>query len=109
MAPMFPAILILIGSATDKEAIEKSGMLEVLNTVGVSWEVSVLSAHRHGEKLDAYCKQAKARGTRVFIGVASMSAQLPGAMAAALEGTHPVSGSPCRPRSSQAPLMRSLP
>jgi len=85
---------IVLGSKSDQEVIEGSGMCDILNQCGVIWEMSIISAHRHPEKLVEYCKGAKDRDIRVFIGVAGMSAALPGVIAANIDHSLPVIGVP---------------
>jgi len=73
---------IILGSESDIETLKKSRMLEILDKVGIRYEVSVISAHRNPEILHKYCADAKEINRRViFIGVAGMSAALPGMIA----------------------------
>lgn len=72
---------IIIGSKTDEGKIKNSGMLDLLNQVEVSWDLSIISAHRHKEKLRKHCNAAIHEGTKVFITAAGMSAGLPGDVA----------------------------
>lgn len=46
---------IIVGSENDLPKIETSGMLEILKAMGVTYRVSVLSAHRHHQKLHEHC------------------------------------------------------
>lgn len=72
---------IIIGSGTDEKKIKESGMLDFLNQVKVSWDLSIISAHRHKEKLNKHCTAVIHEGTKVFIAAAGMSAALPGDVA----------------------------
>ncbi|MCH7828576.1 AIR carboxylase family protein [Patescibacteria group bacterium] len=72
-------IIVILGSTSDEEAVRSSKMFEVLDEVGVSWTAAAISAHRNPEELRDYCLSS---GGKVFIGVAGMSAALPGAIAA---------------------------
>ncbi|HMA41846.1 MAG TPA: 5-(carboxyamino)imidazole ribonucleotide mutase [Gemmatimonadales bacterium] len=71
-----PDVLILVGSESDKPRIEPA--FEVLNKAGVSYEFHVSSAHRTPDRTGELVKGAKARGVRVLICGAGLSAALPG-------------------------------
>lgn len=71
---------ILSGSASDEGLVKK--ITEVLDTFGIKWEYQVLSAHRTPNKVGTFCKSAEGKGFQVLIGVAGLSAALPGVMAA---------------------------
>jgi len=74
-----PLVGILIGSESDREAIEPA--VEELNDRGISNEVRVLSAHRDPRAVAEYASTAALRGVRVLIAGAGMSAALPGVVA----------------------------
>lgn len=74
-----PLVGILIGSESDREAIEPA--VEELNDRGISNEVRVLSAHRDPCAVAEYASTAALRGVRVIIAGAGMSAALPGVVA----------------------------
>lgn len=74
-----PFVGILIGSESDREAIEPA--VEELNDRGISNEVRVLSAHRDPRAVAEYASTAALRGVRVIIAGAGMSAALPGVVA----------------------------
>jgi 5-(carboxyamino)imidazole ribonucleotide mutase len=74
-----PLVGILIGSESDREAIEPA--VEELNDRGISNEVRVLSAHRDPRAVAEYGSTAALRGVRVIIAGAGMSAALPGVVA----------------------------
>jgi 5-(carboxyamino)imidazole ribonucleotide mutase len=84
-----PDVEIIIGSTSDQPKIESSGMLEILKAMGVSYRVSAVSAHRHPEDLESLCLCSD---SKVFIGIAGMSAALPGAIAALTNRQSPVLG-----------------
>ncbi len=69
-------VAILIGSESDRHIADRTA--KVLNEAGVDNEVRVLSAHRSPAELDEYILTCDAR---VFIGIAGLSAALPGAIA----------------------------
>lgn len=75
------AVEIILGSESDLEAVKASKMLEILDKVGVAYRLSVISAHRNPEALRLHCIDAINAGIPIFIGVASMAAALPGAIA----------------------------
>lgn len=58
-------------------------MLDIIDEVlgADTRTISICSAHRNPEDLAIFAKEAYARGTTVFIGVAGMAAALPGALA----------------------------
>jgi phosphoribosylamine--glycine ligase len=55
---------------------------EVLDGLGVPSELTVASAHRNPDRVAEYARGAAARGLKVIIAGAGMSAALPGAIAA---------------------------
>ena len=81
---------IILGSASDLPHARKIG--DTLNELGVSFEVTIASAHRTPDDTAAYARNARARGLEVIIAVAGLSAALPGAVAA--QTTLPVIGVP---------------
>ena len=78
-----PLVGILIGSESDREAIEPAG--GELDSRGISWELRVLSAHRDPRAVAEYASTAALRGMRVIIAAAGMAAALPGVVAAYTE------------------------
>jgi phosphoribosylaminoimidazole carboxylase PurE protein len=78
------------GSKSDFPVLEKA--VALLNQLGVSNELLVVSAHRTPDRLFAYAETAAARGVEVIIAGAGGAAHLPGMVAAK---THlPVIGVP---------------
>jgi phosphoribosylaminoimidazole carboxylase PurE protein len=75
-----PLVGIVMGSESDMEAMEKAAT--VLRDRGIPHELKVMSAHREPDVVAEYAKSAKARGLRVVIAGAGISAALPGAVAA---------------------------
>lgn len=69
-------ITIIAGSESDRDLVKKVG--EVLDEFGVEYESHVASAHRTPEKLKEI---VEASDSDVFIGVAGLSAALPGVIA----------------------------
>ncbi len=74
-----PLVAVLMGSKTDTEALKPT--LETLNSLGISHEVSVISAHRNPEKARQFGLTARERGIEVIIAAAGGAAHLPGALA----------------------------
>jgi len=68
--------------------------LEELAEAGIECELEVRSAHRTPEAVTEYARSARARGLRVLIAGAGLSAALPGAVAAHTD--LPVIGVPLR-------------
>ena len=83
-------IYILMGSPNDLDQIKAAGMGAYFDAVGVTYEVTVCSAHRNIPELEQYTQKALQVGARVFIGVAGMAAALPGALAGLTGMTVPV-------------------
>lgn len=73
-------VAILTGSPNDLETVRKAQ--EVLEQLGITSELKVLSAHRTPERVTAYIEKAGARGIEVFIACAGMANHLAGAVAA---------------------------
>jgi 5-(carboxyamino)imidazole ribonucleotide mutase len=91
-----PLVGILVGSESDREAMQPA--LDELDARTISYEFSVLSAHRDPEKVAEYAATAARRGLRVLIAGAGMAAALPGVVAAHTE--LPVIGVPLRSEKS---------
>ena len=73
-------VSIVMGSDSDMSVMKKAA--EVLDELGVSYEVRIISAHREPELFFEYAKGAEAAGTKVIIAGAGMAAHLPGMCAA---------------------------
>lgn len=87
---MQPHVGIIMGSKSDWPTMERAATL--LDELGISYEVEVVSAHRTPDKLFAYAKSAQARGLKVIIAGAGGAAHLPGM--AASQTDLPVVGVP---------------
>ena len=70
-------VLILTGSKSDEEIARQ--VIDVLTAFGVEYRYEVASAHRNPEKVDRLVRESTAD---VFVGIAGMSAALPGVIAA---------------------------
>ncbi|WP_373514369.1 5-(carboxyamino)imidazole ribonucleotide mutase [Persicitalea sp.] len=81
---------IIMGSISDRKVMEQAA--EVLNELGVAFEMEIVSAHRTPERMLEYAKTARQRGLKVIVAGAGGAAHLPG-MVASLT-TLPVIGVP---------------
>ncbi len=81
---------IIMGSDSDLPVMRAAA--EILDELGVSYELTIVSAHRTPQRLYDYAQNAESRGLRVIIAGAGGAAHLPG-MAAALSEL-PVIGVP---------------
>lgn len=77
---MIPLIAILMGSQSDWETMSHAA--ETLETLGLPYEVKVVSAHRTPDLLFAFAESAAGRGIEVIIAGAGGAAHLPGMLAA---------------------------
>lgn len=73
-------VSIVMGSDSDMSVMKKAA--EVLDELGVSYEVRIISAHREPDLFFEYAKGAEAAGVKVIIAGAGMAAHLPGMCAA---------------------------
>jgi 5-(carboxyamino)imidazole ribonucleotide mutase len=80
-------IAVISGSRSDQAIVDK--VASKLEEKGASFEHKVLSAHRNPQELEDYISKTDAR---VFIGIAGLSAALPGVIAS--KTTRPVIGVP---------------
>ena len=80
-------VSIVLGSASDERIAERT--TAVLKEHGVTFDSSVISAHREPEKLDHFIKSSECK---VFIAIAGLSAALPGVIAS--KTSRPVIGVP---------------
>jgi phosphoribosylamine--glycine ligase len=73
-------VLILMGSDSDAPIMTAAG--DVLTELGVSWDMTVASAHRSPARVIRLISEAPGRGVRVFIVGAGAAAHLAGVVAA---------------------------
>jgi 5-(carboxyamino)imidazole ribonucleotide mutase len=71
---------IIMGSSSDWETMR--GAAEVLDSLGIAYEVRVVSAHRTPDLLFEYAATARERGLKAIIAGAGGAAHLPGMTAA---------------------------
>lgn len=69
-----------MGSASDLPKMQAAA--DMLDVLGVAYEIDIVSAHRTPEKLHEYASTAEARGLKVIIAGAGGAAHLPGMVAA---------------------------
>jgi 5-(carboxyamino)imidazole ribonucleotide mutase len=74
-----PTVAVVCGSRSDLPTLK--GCFDVLDEYRISWEASVISAHRQADTLHAYVEEAERAGVRLFIGAAGLAAHLPGVLA----------------------------
>jgi 5-(carboxyamino)imidazole ribonucleotide mutase len=77
---MRPLVGVIMGSKSDWETLRHAA--ETLETLGIPYEVRVVSAHRTPDLMAEYAKTAKERGLLVIIAGAGGAAHLPGMTAA---------------------------
>jgi len=70
---------IVMGSKTDRDIVKPA--MDMLERLGIDYEVSIISAHRNPEKLREYGLKAEERGVEVIIAAAGGAAHLPGILA----------------------------
>ena len=68
-----------MGSASDEAEVQPT--MDTLESLGVDYEVRVMSAHRTPERVHEYATTARERGIEVLIAAAGGSAALGGALA----------------------------
>jgi phosphoribosylaminoimidazole carboxylase PurE protein len=70
---------IIMGSDSDLSIMRQAA--EVLDTLGIAYELTIVSAHRTPDRMFAYAREAESRGLRVIIAGAGGAAHLPGMVA----------------------------
>lgn len=85
-----PLISIVMGSSSDKEALQDA--IDLLDEFEIGYELQVQSAHRTPEAMMEYAKAALSRGVKTIIAAAGGAAHLPGMIASLT--TLPVIGVP---------------
>jgi len=77
---MTPLVGLIMGSKSDWETMSHAA--QTLETLGVPFEVRILSAHRTPDQLFEYVESAEARGLEVIVAAAGGAAHLAGVAAA---------------------------
>lgn len=91
-----PLVGIIMGSQSDLKVMEPAA--EMLELMGIPFELTIVSAHRTPHRMVDYAENARKRGLRVIIAGAGGAAHLPG-MVASLT-TLPVIGVPVKSSNS---------
>ena len=89
-------VAIIMGSDSDLPVMQPAA--EFLKTIGITFELTIVSAHRTPQRLLQYASEAKDRGFKVIIAGAGGAAHLPG-MVASLTSL-PVIGVPIKSSNS---------
>lgn len=91
-----PLIGIIMGSQSDLPVMQEAA--DILEELGVSFEINIVSAHRTPERMYEYAKSARNRGLKAIIAGAGGAAHLPGMVASMT--SLPVIGVPVKSRNS---------
>jgi len=91
-----PEVGIIMGSKSDLPVMQKAA--EILKKLGVSHEITVVSAHRTPQRMIDYAREAADRGLKVIVAGAGGAAHLPG-MTASMTAL-PVIGVPIKSSNS---------
>ena len=75
-----PKVGIVMGSDSDMPVMSKAA--DILDKLGISYEMRIISAHREPDEFFEYAKTAEEKGFKVIIAGAGMAAHLPGMCAA---------------------------
>ena len=71
---------IVMGSDSDMPVMAKAA--DILEKLGIDYEMTIISAHREPDVFFEYAKSAESKGFKVIIAGAGMAAHLPGMCAA---------------------------
>jgi len=93
---MKPSVGIIMGSKSDLNIMNQAA--EVLQQLGVDYELTIVSAHRTPHRMVEYAENARSRGLKVIIAGAGGAAHLPGMVASIT--TLPVIGVPVKSSNS---------
>ncbi len=74
-----PLVAVVMGSKSDAEVMQPA--LDTLESLGISYEVNVISAHRNPERARQFGLAVQSRGVEVIIAAAGGAAHLPGVLA----------------------------
>ncbi|MCR5670758.1 MAG: 5-(carboxyamino)imidazole ribonucleotide mutase [Butyrivibrio sp.] len=75
-----PKVGIVMGSDSDMPVMSKAA--DILDQLGISYEMRIISAHREPDEFFEYARTAEEKGFKVIIAGAGMAAHLPGMCAA---------------------------
>lgn len=76
---MMPQVGIIMGSQSDLPIMAEAA--QMLEELGVDYELTVVSAHRTPERMIDYATSARSRGIKVIVAGAGGAAHLPGMVA----------------------------
>lgn len=93
-----PLVGIIMGSDSDLSVMKEAA--EILESLEIPYELTIVSAHRTPERMRQYPHKAAERGLKVIIAGAGGAAHLPGMTAS--ETTLPVIGVPIKSSNSIA-------
>lgn len=93
---MKPLVGIIMGSKSDLNIMNQAA--EVLDLLGVAYELTIVSAHRTPHRMITYAEEARNKGLKVIIAGAGGAAHLPGMVASIT--TLPVIGVPVKSSNS---------
>ena len=77
---LMPRVGIVMGSDSDMPVMAKAA--DILEKLGIPYEMAIISAHREPDVFFEYAKKAEEKGFKVIIAGAGMAAHLPGMCAA---------------------------
>ncbi len=77
---MMAKVGIVMGSDSDMPVMAKAA--DILEELGIEYEMKIISAHREPDVFFEYAKSAEEKGFKVIIAGAGMAAHLPGMCAA---------------------------
>ena len=89
-----PDVSIIMGSDSDLPVMSEAA--KILDEFGISYELTIVSAHRTPDRMYEYARSAEEKGIKVIIAGAGGAAHLPG-MTAAITSL-PVIGVPIKTR-----------
>ena len=106
-----PKVGIVMGSDSDLKVMSKAA--DMLEKLGIDYEMTIISAHRMPDVFFDWAKAAEGKGIKVIIAGAGMAAHLPGMCAALfpmperiwMEWMHSIRSFRCR-REFRLPLLR---
>ncbi len=73
-------VSLVMGSDSDMPVMSKAA--DILEELGIGFEMNIISAHREPDEFFEYARGAEERGIKVIIAGAGMAAHLPGMCAA---------------------------
>lgn len=74
-----PLVGIIMGSKSDLSVMKEAA--HVLDELGISYHLTVVSAHRTPDRMMTYAKEAREKGLKVIVAGAGGAAHLPGMVA----------------------------